>query len=214
MRKQQGFTVTEMAIIIALGSLLMLISFSVKSAIDGTRADNEVYNLTELSSNLLNFYSVTDGFNGNVLPAIPVPAANANLLSLNLIPAGMIKIDGITKVPLVADEFGGNVTIATILFGSLDPQKPAAVTITEELVPANACIDVIKRIDNKFSVIQVDGTIVKSPTVTFKPIDPVFGPVFTNACNASSTHTIVYTLAYTENPCHNDPTFTKKCSKF
>lgn len=208
MKKQHGFTVTEIAVVVAIASLILVLSLATNSIASGIKSDNEVYNLSELSSNLLNVYSVQDGFNGNVLPAPPVPATNANLLAANMIPAGLIKSGS------VVNEFDGQVTIAPILFGSPNPQKPAAVTITELNVPTSSCIDVINRISNKFAVIQVDATIVKSPTVIFKPTDPVLGPVFTNACNASSTHTIVYTLAYIENQCHNDPTLTKKCTKF
>ena len=171
MKKQSGFTLVEISIVVAIAMFSLLGMSEVNRNIAIEKANAEADELLIIQSGIQSRYANQLDFAGANFASV----ANNNFIPANRIVAGA----GVNR-------WGGSINLVTTTMATAND----TVDLTYTQVPSFECTQYIPSVERKFYMITINGVIVKS----------VGSPINLNsvgtACNSSQTATIVYRLIH------------------
>jgi prepilin-type N-terminal cleavage/methylation domain-containing protein len=150
--RQQGFTLIEISIVIAIGLLMVLAGLKFGPALRlRTEVSAEVQNLGHLAVNVRNTYA------GRY-----VNLSTANVVQLNLAPLDMLNTDNVNVDPNVNFPLVGHWSYITLSPNSLANGIPnSAMQIDLVRIPQDVCTQLAPALLPMADEMQVNGTTVK-----------------------------------------------------
>lgn len=146
-KRQSGFTLVELGIVVAIAAVIIGIGLVVvPSILASTRANGEISDLPAITTKIQRSFANQPNYSSPTAATMPV------LINLRVFPES--EVNGTT----VNNRWGGTITAA------VDTLKTAgdAVTITETNLPQAECVQVIQGVDRSYRKIAVNGTGVKA----------------------------------------------------
>lgn len=144
-RDQKGFTLVEVAIVVAVGALLLIGVSQAPTIIANNRANAEIAELPQVVANIQKIYANRSNFVG---------IDNAQVIGLKAFPED--RVDGAASL---LSRWGESITVAPADVGT---GTDNGVSLTYALVPSAECINVIQGVEGRFYTIEVAGTEVKT----------------------------------------------------
>jgi prepilin-type N-terminal cleavage/methylation domain-containing protein len=176
LKRQAGFTLVELGIVVAIGAILIGIGFMlVPSLLTSSKVKAEANAMSTAATKIQQRYDGRPNFSG---------ITTAIVAGLSVLPEN--SVSGAT----VTNSWGGNVTFAANAAGVNNPNDSFLYTTTA--VPSAACTELAQTLERSAQVIQV-GTSAAPVTVKAAGAPLDVGTLGTQ-CGATPTVTMVFTF--------------------
>jgi prepilin-type N-terminal cleavage/methylation domain-containing protein len=177
-KRQSGFTLVELGIVVAIGAVIIGIGLIVvPSLLASTRANGEVAELPAIATKISRAYANQPNFS---------TLTHANVVGLQVFPDN--QVSGTT----VTNRWGGTVTVASIGATGLVSAHDA-FTITSTGVPSDECVQLGQGLERAARVISVTPKGGAATSVKADGAKLDLGALGT-ACKAATSATMVYTF--------------------
>lgn len=171
--KQKGFTLVEIAIVVAVGALLLVGISQAPRIIAMNKANADIAELPQIVTGIQKIYANQSTYNG---------ASMATVIGLNGLPQDRV-VAG--TPPSASNRWGGAITLAAASQLTADD----SIDLTYSGVPSLECTNIIPSVENRFRSVTVAGTAVKPAGGTLNLNDVA------SSCASSDSVTIVYRFA-------------------
>jgi len=141
---QKGFTLVEIAIVVAISLLLLAGVIGVNRIIANTKANDEIGELKQESTGIQKIYANNSNY---------ATATLTDIIALKGLPDARI-----TSTTTATNRWGGAITIAPATLATAND----AIKFSTAGVPEYECVSVIPQVEPGFSRISVGGTDVKA----------------------------------------------------
>lgn len=167
-RRQSGFTLVELIIVILIGGLILAgVAAGVSKAMSGQRANAEIAEIQNVSTSIKKIYSNKSSYSGITL---------TGLINMNAFPPERVSGGA------VYNRWGGAVTVVAAGTGNVN------FTLTYPSVPTSECLDIIPQLESVVDSVTVAGTSVKASGAALDV------SALGTQCNSSATVSIAYTF--------------------
>ena len=141
--KQKGFTLVEVAIVVAIGALLLIGISQAPRIIAGNKSNAEIAEIPQIVTGVQKIYANQATYAGATLTQV---------IALNGLPPERVSAGaGVNR-------WGGAITMAVATVTTAND----AIALTSVNVPSLECTDIIPSVANRFARVQVNGVDVKS----------------------------------------------------
>ncbi|MBC8737281.1 prepilin-type N-terminal cleavage/methylation domain-containing protein [Paraburkholderia sp. UCT31] len=143
-KKQSGFTLIELAIVLAIAAAVIYVGFAVvPSLLASNKSNAETSALPAIVAKIQKNYATQPNFAG---------VTTAGLIGLDVFPPEYV------NGAALADRWGGTITpaVATIVTAS------DGIALTYTNIPQQECVDVAVGMERTMRIISVGGTVVKA----------------------------------------------------
>ena len=172
-KRQSGFTLVELGIVVAIAAIIIGIGLVVvPSILASTRANAEISELPTITTKIQRAYANQPNF---------AALTQAGIVNLNVFPESVVNKTAGT----IANRWGGAVTIAPATL----KQANDAVAITSADIPTAECLQIGQGVEGAMRKITVGTTVVKADGVS--AADPA---ALGTACNAAATVSMIFTF--------------------
>lgn len=172
-KRQSGFTLVELGIVVAIAAIIIGIGLVVvPSILASTRANAEISELPTIATKIQRAFANQPNYGA---------LTQAGIVNLNVFPDSVVDKTAGT----IVNRWGGAVTVAPATLS----QANDAVAITSNDIPTAECLQIGQGVEGSMRRIVVGTTEVKAPGTT--AANPT---ALGTACNATATVTMVFTL--------------------